>query len=128
MLIPWQGICSTHLFNPEHHQHSEGPSTCDLRKSYTGDEDVIWPPMDCENQEMIIDSFERPVNENLSISAETVYLTALVLNAVYLPGHVRPVPDIEIAGHNLAPPISINPLRGPPFIISFTKVSFEFHN
>lgn len=114
ILAPWQGFCSTHLFNPTHHDHSDGPSICELRKNYSGDEAILWPPMECKSETMISDSFERPSNELLKISSETAFLATLIFNQIYLPDFTEPVQDSEILYPNLAPPQGIQPLRGPP--------------
>lgn len=115
LIFPWQGICATHLFNPESHsEHGDGPSNCELRRDYTDSAEVIWPPMDCENQDLVTGSFEKPTNENYSISSGTVFLAAIILNVVYIPPTSNSVEVQEILYHNLAPPAAINPLRGPP--------------
>ncbi|AVR45065.1 hypothetical protein C7S20_07165 [Christiangramia fulva] len=123
MIFPWQGVCSTHLFHPEHHKHAEGLSTCELRRNYTGHKIYFWPPMKCEHHKIIKDSFENPGSQKITISPETLFLGAIILNIlVYVPEFNRTVNHPEIIGHNLAPPGVVNPLRGPPNSFSSQKV------
>ncbi|MBZ9730860.1 hypothetical protein LB467_14285 [Salegentibacter sp. JZCK2] len=123
LIVPWEGICSAHLLHPEHHdKDADKPSICDLRRNYTDKEAVVWPPMDCENQELITGSFEKPTNDKQSISSETILLAAIILNVAYLPPAQKSVESQEILYHNLAPPAAINPLRGPPSTFFSQKV------
>lgn len=49
LLVPWGSLefCVAHPFGVGHEPHPHGPSPCELRDQYQGDDPAFMPPMEC---------------------------------------------------------------------------------
>ncbi len=81
--FPWQLVCSAHPFGHDH-DPLEGPSPCELRRMYQGENPALWPPMDCEHVYVDMEDYQQTNSEKAVYSSQPVLFALFYYNLVCL--------------------------------------------
>jgi len=115
-MLPWQVICTAHVFDSNHHNH-EGPSSCELHRIAAQQEGQhILPPMDCEHVSSAIDGYTQPQVEKIVPTVQMVAMAVVLFDLVKFDIQEQSVFLPPIPNCRSATLLSDSPLRGPPLV------------
>ena len=113
MLFPWQLICTAHPFGHDHHEHN-GPSPCELRRQYSGDGPVFFPPMNCDHVSSQFEDFKTPQTEKVKPTIQTIAVAIAIIDLHILPEYETNFIQLPETRSNSDPPCRPIKDRGPP--------------
>ncbi len=117
MMFPWLLICITHPFGHDHHQH-ENPSPCELRKEYSGNGPVFFPPMNCDQVSSKFEDYEKIANNNSTHFSFAIATLPFSINSVFKKVFLQ---SIEVRSNSDPPFITLKD-RAPPDNNSKTNI------
>jgi len=116
-LVPWQLLCTTHLFGHHHHHEHDGPSPCELHRiaAQQAGEDLL-PPMECAHISDATYDYNEVRAERTASPLQWVAVAVVFVDAAGFqpaaPPFLKP-PDPRCRSATL---LSDSPLRAPPLV------------
>ncbi|TDD95488.1 hypothetical protein [Flavobacterium cellulosilyticum] len=119
ILFPWQLICLAHPLGEHDHAGDSDHkkiSNCELRRQYTGEQSVIWPPMHCKHEVLKSAKFQQPQIDCLILSVSPFVVITSNYEFTFNSKAIKPHLFLEEPNCRSASIISDHPHRGPPLV------------